>query len=172
MKNEIVMYTGYSLHKHSLCCDSSCEEHTDMDWQELFEVTKNADEEYRIYSGRYYLSRDFEFDAPLCIYGDVALCLNGHSITVSGEYDETIAVKKDAVFTLTDCNGSGYNKGKVTHKDGVKGPGVYVNCGTFNMYGGSISGNTVENYGSGVRVTNSTFNMYGGTIRGNTSKVF
>ena len=35
------------------------------------------------------------------------------------------------------------------------------------MYGGKISGNTVENYGSGVIVKNSTFNMYGGAISDN-----
>ncbi|MDM8274417.1 S-layer homology domain-containing protein [Enorma phocaeensis] len=52
------------------------------------------------------------------------------------------------------------------------GVGVY---GTFNMYGGSITGNTAGKdgqvgYGGGVYVFGgATFNMYGGTISGNTA---
>ncbi|MDR1257295.1 MAG: hypothetical protein LBJ86_06070, partial [Spirochaetaceae bacterium] len=54
------------------------------------------------------------------------------------------------------------------------GGGVYVTGGTFDMNGGTISGNTAsntaaDNYGGGVYVTGGTFNMTGGTISGNTS---
>jgi len=51
---------------------------------------------------------------------------------------------------------------------------VRVNVGTFNMEGGTISGNTSDGYrahGGGVRVdgTGAVFNMTGGTISGNTA---
>jgi len=49
------------------------------------------------------------------------------------------------------------------------GSGVYINSGTFNMYGGTITGNTTSNIGGGVYISSGTFNMYGGTISGNTS---
>jgi hypothetical protein len=39
--------------------------------------------------------------------------------------------------------------------------------GTFNMNGGSISGNSTEGFGAGVFVEGGTFTMSGGTISGN-----
>ncbi|MDR0602230.1 MAG: hypothetical protein LBG42_07595, partial [Treponema sp.] len=57
----------------------------------------------------------------------------------------------------------------------ISGPGaVYVNKGTFTMYGGTISNNNTasiaSNYGGGVQVTSTgTFTMSGGTISGNTA---
>jgi uncharacterized repeat protein (TIGR02543 family) len=54
------------------------------------------------------------------------------------------------------------------------GGGVYVDSGTFTMYGGEISGNTTDGAtattgGGGVYVSsNGTFTMYGGEISGNT----
>ena len=67
--------------------------------------------------------------------------------------------------------------GQITKSTGQQGTvsnknnygGVYVNNGgTFNMYGGFITGNSA-NYGGGVYVKSGTFNMYGGTIKENTS---
>ena len=64
--------------------------------------------------------------------------------------------------------------GQITKSTGQQGTvsnknnygGVYVNNGgTFNMYGGFITGNSA-NYGGGVYVKSGTFNMYGGTIKG------
>lgn len=92
----------------------------------------------------------------------MVLCLNGYGIEMDGDGD-VIEVGNGVTFTLCDCKGSG-STGKVTHSDG-KGSGVYVN-GTFNMYGGSISGNSAI-YGGGVYV-NGTFNMSGGSITENT----
>ena len=96
----------------------------------------------------------------------VVLCLNGKSIQASGNFD-VITVNNGVTFTLCDCKSSG-STGKVTHSNGT-GSGVYVN-GTFNMYGGSISGNSAI-YGGGVRIErtikNPVFNMYGGEITNN-----
>jgi len=63
--------------------------------------------------------------------------------------------------TLVMNSGSAINKGK-----------VYVNNGTFTMYGGTICNNSssVNDYysgGGGVYVTGGTFTMYGGTISSN-----
>ena len=99
----------------------------------------------------------------------VVLCLNGHTITVEAK-DSGIIVGNGKTFTLCDCKDSG----KITHgtdSNGEKydGRGVDVSQGTFNMYGGSITGNT-ENTGAGVSMYNGTFNMYGGSITGNEAK--
>lgn len=89
--------------------------------------------------------------------GGAAIIVNGGSFTLTGDYDD---------------------KGMITHKSGVIGPGVVVKGGTFNMYHGSISGNNafpgsdnhVGYYGKcagGVTIDSGTFNMYGGTISNN-----
>jgi hypothetical protein len=58
------------------------------------------------------------------------------------------------------------------HKSGSSSSGGGVSLGsggTFNMYGGEISGNSA-NQGGGVHVDSSgTFNMYGGEIKNNTA---
>ena len=98
----------------------------------------------------------------------VVLCLNGHSIT-GADGQEAIQVNRGVTFTLTDCH-TGNEVGQITHKTDASGCGVYVQYGTFNMYGGSITGNTVGGSGGGVCATNSsTFNMYGGSITGNSA---
>jgi len=61
----------------------------------------------------------------------------------------------------------------LTGADGTSsGMGVYVNGSStsFNMTGGTISGNTTSNTGAGVYITGSaTFDMTGGVISGNTA---
>lgn len=47
--------------------------------------------------------------------------------------------------------------------------GIYVNNGTFEMSGGTISGNTATGNGGGVYVSGGTFTMSDGTISGNTA---
>jgi len=55
----------------------------------------------------------------------------------------------------------------------ITGGSVEIFYGTFTMYGGTISDNTVSSYdsfpncGGGVYVNRGTFTMYGGTISGN-----
>ena len=98
----------------------------------------------------------------------VVLCLNGYSIT-GADGQDVITVNNGVTFTLTDCH-TGNEVGQITHKTDASGCGVYVQYGTFNMYGGSSTGNTVGGSGGGVCATNSsTFNMYGGSITGNSA---
>ena len=117
-------------------------------------------------AGSYYLDTDVTlYDTWTPVSGTV-LCLNGHSITANGDF-EAIKVSRNATFTLTDCQTS---QGSVTHADNKYGRGVEVEKGTFNLYGGIITGNngeTMSPHGGGVYVANGVFNMYGGKISGN-----
>ena len=119
-------------------------------------------------AGNYYLTNNIEISTTWKPVTGVVLCLNGHSITMT-DRGHVIEVLSGVTFTLTDCKGTG----KITHTDGQTGLGVGV-AGTFNMYGGKITGNTVENsdtgIGGGVRVVG-TFNMYGGSITGNRASI-
>jgi hypothetical protein len=119
-------------------------------------------------AGNYYLTNNIEISTTWQPVTGVVLCLNGHSITMT-DRGHVIEVLSGVTFTLTDCKGTG----KITHTDGQTGLGVGV-AGTFNMCGGKITGNTVENsdtgIGGGVRVVG-TFNMYGGSITGNRASI-
>ena len=164
-------------HKHLLCgtaCSHGGEQHTKiLTWtavSDLSEITK---------AGHYYLTQDIETTDIWAPANGVVLCLNGHSI-IHTNHGYTIMVRKDYTFTLCDCKGGSAEYGRITHAeqaDGTKysGRGVYA-IGTFNMYGGSISGN-VSQHSSGVLLDNgansggkgTAFNMYGGEITGNTA---
>ena len=97
----------------------------------------------------------------------VVLCLNGYSIT-GADGQDVITVNNGVTFTLTDCH-TGNEVGQITHKTDASGCGVYVQYGTFNMYGGNITGNTVGGSGGVCATNSSTFNMYGGSITGNSA---
>lgn len=138
-------------------------------------------------AGNYYLLNDVEveYNGSSTLYSDpyvwqpvngVKLCLNGHSIIGKNSNERgMIEVNNGGTFDLTDCK----TTGKVTHGEdrlGVQteGRGVDIGYGsssttaTFNLWGGSITGNSCNNSG-GVAVISGTFNMYGGTITGNTA---
>ena len=127
----------------------------------------------------YYLGEDISVKYDITINGTVNLCLNGYSITktsASTTFSEgVITVTAGSSFTLCDCNGSGAGNGKITHTKGMTGRGVYVgspdsspSTTSFIMYGGTISGNRIENQdGAGVLVHSASFKMYGGTISDN-----
>ena len=126
--------------------------------------------------GNYYLKTsteessldgDVKIKYPIQINGNVTICLNGKTIESSAKDQPVFEVTSGSTLTLTDCKG---NAGKVKHTSDGSGSGVKVESGgTFNMYGGTITGNTTTQRGGGVCVTgtNSKFNMYGGTISGN-----
>ncbi len=99
--------------------------------------------------------------------------MNGYSIIANGNFD-TITVNDGtdsaASLTLCDCNGSGNNKGEITHANGMKGRGVYVTTfGWFYQYGGNITGNSTSDNGGGVYLDGSFFYMYGGSITDNSA---
>ena len=137
-------------------------------------------------AGNYYLLNDVEVESngSSTLYSDpnvwqpvngVKLCLNGHSIIGKNSNERgMIEVNNGGTFDLTDCK----TTGKVTHGEDrlgkqTTGRGVDIGYGsssttaTFNLWGGSITGNACNNSGGGVVAYSGTFNMYGGKITGN-----
>ena len=125
----------------------------------------------------YYLAGDLTLDDTLYIRGGyISICLNGHSITQNRDKD-VINVANDVYLSLYDCSEG--NAGRITHAEGKTGRGIKFSAGignTFDMYGGTITGNnataTNDNMGGGVLVTGSakgSFNLRGGVITGNSA---
>ena len=134
--------------------------------------------------GSYYLTKDVTLSEPWGVptNATVDLCLNGYVIKLKdGGSGCAISVGSGATLNLYDCAPNAKHVGTSLPDGGVItggkgtiigdencGGGVYVS-GTFNMYGGTITGNAANN-GGGVYVDESTtFVMTGGTITGNTA---
>lgn len=137
-------------------------------------------------AGNYYLLNDVEVeynnsnsikDYVWQPVSGVKLCLNGHSIIGKNSNERSmIEVNSGVTFDLTDCKTTGTVThgenywGKQTTGRGVDiGYGSYSTTATFNLWGGSITGNFCNDSAGGVAITSGTFNMYGGTITGNTA---
>ena len=141
-------------------------------------------------AGTYYLTDDIHIDKTIRIEGDVTICLNGHDICVDDHVwaFDIYQQAKSSTLTLTDCK-EACGEVKTHNTDRQRAYGVDIHSkGTFNMYGGKISGCLrgvyVDSYGTfnmrggmisdsvglnGVTVyKNATFNMYGGEISHNT----
>ena len=172
--NQILLVNG-TLHQHPICgktCNHD-DPHTAEAWKGvslLSEITTG---------GYYYLTQDIEQTQTWNLPNDkVVLCLNGHNITAKANVD-VIKISYNAQFILTDCRGGKTEYGKITHKEGSVGRGIYVN-NIFTMYGGEISGNTADapstsnkEYGGGVYVYDGcSFTMNGGKITSNTAGVY
>ena len=160
-------------HKHPIC-GGNCS-HTDGHENVIWTPIKSADElKSNMAAGCYYLENDIELtgDTWRLNYGrNIVLCLNGHRITMKAD-NSVIGVEGGGIFTLCDCKGSGtITHGTENSTTTYTGTGVYVGGSVFNMYGGTISGNSALNNGGGVCVeyTSGAFNMYGGTISGNSA---
>ena len=144
---------------------------------------------YELPAGNYYLGSSITLNYPIYIAShyatapaskDVKLCLNGKTITANGDFSAIVcsSVLSKTTFTLTDCQ---QTAGTITHAVDKTGSGVLLyssswaesnsNGTRFNMYGGSITGNTAG-YGGGVNIERAKgyggiFNLYGGVISGN-----
>lgn len=179
-------------HTHYLCGGSTCNGsgHENETYKTTFEKeikqegntlkiggeswapTKGSNDTFYILpTGTYYLGSDISLEYTIKIENNVTLCLNGHKITAADGMDAIYMT--GGSFTLTDCKGVG----TITHASSKTGRGVYVSSGTFNMYGGSITGNKAQDAqgrGGGVYVYSGsgTFNMYGGSITGNTANSY
>ena len=125
-----------------------------------------------ISGGNYFIDEDVTLKYTLTISGTVNLCLNGHKLDGMGN-KRVITLNYGATLNLYDCEGDG----RITGGNAAQGGGVNVQAGTFNMYGGTISGNQSFNgsygamgMGGGVYAgAGGTFTMYGGKISGNTA---
>ena len=157
-----------STHSDHPICGASCSHGKDAGhnlpedktWTGVSDLSKITE------AGYYYLTDDVILTDTWKPANDVVLCLNGKTITETGNYS-AIEVESTATFTLTDCQ-NGEQQGKVTH-DNAQNYGVYVNSGMFNMYNGKISGNSGINGGGVFIQNNGKFNMFGGEISNNSA---
>lgn len=121
-------------------------------------------------AGSYYLTQNVTLKKEWEVPADITLCLNGKSITLNAEGDVINMSANGTIFTLYDCQKSGtITHGKDSNDTTYNGCGVVVGGGTFNMYGGNITGNvgTGSGNGGGVYMEYGIFNMYDGKITNN-----
>ena len=124
--------------------------------------------------GNYILTADVTVNSAWHPVNGITLNLGGHRITQTGTNHRdgsVIVIDSGTTFTMT---GTGTLTGGIGSNEGTYyvGGGVMV-LGTFNMYGGTITGNSASggngDEGGGVWVGNGgTFNMYDGAITNNT----
>ena len=134
-------------------------------------------------SGNYYLTCDVVLSGSHYFSNNISLCLNGHSITTTGEGAVLVTQFSDSLtFNLYDCDDTehkycihdyvavvddslteNYETFKGGYITGGKN-GAVDNYATFNMYGGTLIGNTGSSPAVGSM---KVFRMYGGAIIGN-----
>ena len=162
--------------QHCVCGTSDLEvgdhtTHGNVTWKGVSSLSDITED------GNYYLTQSVNPDTTWDCNYNVNLCLNGNNITCNASDNDVIVIDYGKTFTLTDCQ---ENAGKITHSESKTGRGI-CNNGTFYMYGGNISGNTVtgpkysseygKEYKGGGVYNSGTFYMYKGTISGNSVKV-
>lgn len=121
-------------------------------------------------SGNYYLLNDVTIDDTWALsqtIPDVGLCLNGHKLIINANYNRPyISIPGYRTLTLTDC---GRTAGQIVAQGNLDDYGIRAikieAGGTFNMYGGEITGfnegfAAVHNYAG-------KFNLFGGKITHN-----
>lgn len=139
--------------------------------------------------GSYFLQNDVTLASTWNVpAGQTRICLNGKSITFTGQSGSVISVSSGADLELYDCtdtpgsirgnsnnsvgvNVSGGNftmkNGVITDNKGSNGGGVYIKSGAFIMSGGSITGNRADK-GGGVYYEDGKFGLSGNaSISGN-----
>lgn len=152
---------------------------------------------YVLESGSYYLTEDITLDKEILLKGKgVSVCLNGHKITNTAI--NVFFLTGSSNLTVADCVGTGVitGSGSATKEGGairltatgdtmnlyggtvtvtegtVQTNGGVIACsGTFNLYGGIVTGGTVTGNGGNINLAavGSVLNMYGGTITGGTA---
>ena len=149
----------------------ACADVTWTAWDGVSDITYDANNTAYV-----YLRDNAERDSALEIANGYTLylCLSGHSLTKNKTGKSVIKVGDNATLSLCDCSDA--QSGKLTHGTTARGSkytGHGVSLGyrsTFNMYGGSITGNRADT-GGGVSLASeysyAKFNMYGGSITNN-----
>lgn len=137
--------------------------------------------------GHYYLIEDIELDNSISVtisdeHERVDICLNGHVIKHNSSKNGSVFTVKDkGTLNLYDCTPerthdnlpeelAGITGGIITGGKGSDGGGMNVSPFyglTFNMYGGTVAGNSATGSGGGVYINSAVFNMYGGEISRN-----
>ncbi len=142
--------------------------------------------------GNYYLTGNIELTEVWEPVGTTTLCLNGYTLEQKGDktaaenngtaiYKSVIKVNSSVTLNICDCGttgtitgGTGTDASSYDEDGTIKfheylGGGIY-NVGTLNLYGGTISGNTLgdvgDSCGGGV-YNEGNFYFYDGTISNN-----
>ena len=166
------------LHYHPICGETcthtnadGTSQHKNVYWEATSTLTSDMP------AGYYYLTQNVTLTQSWYPAAGMVLDLNGHDIIMNA--DGYVISRGDApgAFTLTDCMGGQGRYGKITHGNNYKGGGIqlaspayYYYTMSFEMYGGSITGNTGSYPGVCLEDNSTrsiTFNMYGGEITNN-----
>ena len=166
----------YGLHEHYICGGDTCTGvgHTCGE-KVTFKAWSGASGKLPTESGYYYLTDNMTLTTEWepSEGSNIVLCLNGKTITAKvGTKDtaslthDSIDIRKGVTVSMTDCVGTG-----TISRSTYDQRAVNVWGGTFNLYGGKITGFKADaTSGGGVAIaSNGIFNMYGGAITKNTS---
>ena len=178
-EKSLVLYSVY--HENHPVCGAACDHQNDDGTKEhgnlgnWVSVDNESDLNYYLFGTdrNVYLTANITVTSGITVSGYNALCLNGYTITANGDFDLFTVKDNGARFKITDCIGGG----EITRTGGT-GRAVVVPTSTititsddytchFDMYAGTITGNTADNGGAVYVADTSTFDMYGGSITGN-----
>ena len=149
-----VMLGKQSAHTHCICGGRNTNlghtSHSDVTFQPWRETDKLPT------SGNYYLTRNVTLTKNATLQ-NANVCLNGYTVTLS----DVGRINPSGTTQLTDCSVDG----KLESYLGKANGGVAISGGSkFYLYGGTLNGVKVEI----GQTDGGTFNMYGGKITGNT----
>ena len=151
---DTVMLGKQSAHTHCICGGRNTNlghtSHSDVTFQPWRETDKLPT------SGNYYLTRNVTLTKNATLQ-NANVCLNGYTVTLS----DVGRINPSGTTQLTDCSVNG----KLESYPGKANGGVAISGGSkFYLYGGTLNGVKVEI----GQTDGGTFNMYGGKITGNT----
>lgn len=170
----IPVYSAAPPHKHPICGaeHSDIGDHTgsceDITWTAWDGTDMDEGEAgIQLNAGNYYLTKDVIVTSDtrgIHPVGNVALCLNGHTISCESGAAVTAAISfdnKDDCLTLTDCAGTGL----VTRPADDYSITIWISAGKLEQYGGTIQATSADNQSNAIwNQNNGTFSQYGGTI--------
>ena len=155
----VVKLSATEPHRHPVCgatCGDS-KNHGNQTWIGVSNLTEIKS------GGYYYLTDNVKLNGTWTCNNNVALCLNGKTITCAAEAD-AIKVEKNMTLIITDCQKVA---GKITHAQYKTGRGI-MSLGTLILYNGEITKNEItKGNGAGVYVDGGDFYMYNGSISNN-----
>ena len=167
----LVMADEGSGHSHPVCGASHSDiyGHTGeceaLVWQPWDGSDMDPDTEgVQLKAGNWYLEDDLVYPYVIYIVGDVNFCFNGHYIISTGT---STIFRSDDGYTLSVCDCS-----DVERKFTVGDDGVWVlddESGTKTLVGGGLTGVDTE-WGTTVFMNKGTFKMYGGNVVGNQAR--
>ena len=155
----VVKLSATEPHRHPVC-GATCGDSTHHGNQTWIGVSNLTDIKS---GGYYYLTDNVKLNGTWTCNNNVALCLNGKTITCAADVD-AIEVAKGTTLIITNCQKV---VGKITHAQDNIGRGI-MSLGTLMLYNGEITKNEIVNgNGAGVCVDGGKFYMYNGSISNN-----